>query len=131
MLFRSPLLEGAAAPSGSGVSGSGASAGSASGGAPGTASGAGNGSAANGAKAGGASGGGIVSRLMPRPPMGGGRRAGGASGGGARQVWVLRDGAPVAVAITPGLSDGRFTEVRSDDLKAGDPVIVEQSVATP
>lgn len=126
-----PLLEGAAAPSGSGASGSGASAGSASGGAPGTASGAGNGSAANGAKAGGASGGGIVSRLMPRPPIGGGRRAGGASGGGARQVWVLRDGAPVAVAITPGLSDGRFTEVRGGDLKAGDPVIVEQSVATP
>ena len=44
---------------------------------------------------------------------------------------MLRDGAPVAVVITPGLSDGRFTEVRGGDLKAGDPVIVEQSVATP
>jgi len=45
-------------------------------------------------------------------------------------VWVLRDGAPVAVAIKPGVSDGRMTEVTSDELQPGMPVITDQRVAT-
>ncbi len=40
---------------------------------------------------------------------------------------MLRDGVPVEVAITPGVSDGRFTEITAGELsRQGDPVIVEQ-----
>jgi HlyD family secretion protein len=77
---------------------------------------------------------GIVGSLMPRPPggMGGRRSAAGGSGGaaqmapGPRQVYVLRDGQPVAVAVTAGISDGRVTEVSSDQLQPGMAVITDQ-----
>ena len=72
------------------------------------------------------SGGGIVGSLMPRMPRGGQRAktAGGSSP--SKQVWVLRDGAPVAVAITTGITDGRMTEITGGDLKAGMQVITDQ-----
>lgn len=81
------------------------------------------------APAAGGSGGGIVSALMPRPPGGQAtKRAGQASGrsGGQRQIWVLRDGQPVALAVRAGLSNGRLTEVSGDGLAEGLAVIVEQ-----
>ena len=40
------------------------------------------------------------------------------------QVWVLENGTPKSVRVLVGLSDGQFTEVRSDALKEGDEVIV-------
>jgi HlyD family secretion protein len=49
-----------------------------------------------------------------------------ASTAGAKKIYVLRDGEPVAVAITVGISDGRMTEIVSGNLKAGTPVITEQ-----
>ena len=47
-------------------------------------------------------------------------------------VYVLRDGKPQPVAVRSGISDGASTEVISDVLKPGDPVIVgvESSGAT-
>lgn len=74
-------------------------------------------------------GGGIVSSLLPRMPRGPGRKT--ASGGGAlaKQVWVLRDGAAVAVAVTPGISDGRMTEITAGPLHAGILVITDQRAA--
>lgn len=39
-------------------------------------------------------------------------------------VWVLRDGVPQRVAVHTGATDGRYTEVTSDELKPGDPVLV-------
>ncbi|OGB29101.1 MAG: efflux transporter periplasmic adaptor subunit [Burkholderiales bacterium RIFCSPLOWO2_12_FULL_61_40] len=81
------------------------------------------------------SSGGIVSSLLPRMPRGNARRAGGgnggegAAGGTARQVWVLRDGAPVAVAVRTGISDGRMTEVTGGDLQVGMQVITDQRSA--
>jgi HlyD family secretion protein len=39
-------------------------------------------------------------------------------------VYVLRDGEPVRVPLMTGLTDGAYTEVKSDDLKAGDAVII-------
>ena len=72
--------------------------------------------------------GGIVSSLMPRMPRSGARKT--ASGGGpARQVWVLREGAAVAVAVTPGISDGRMTEITAGELQAGMLVITDQRAA--
>jgi HlyD family secretion protein len=42
-----------------------------------------------------------------------------------RQVWVLADGRPQPVPITPGITDGSFTEVVSDRLHEGDQVITD------
>lgn len=82
-----------------------------------------------------AAGGGIVSQLMPRGRMGGGARRGGQGGGdstaAARQLWILRDGQPVAVAVQPGISDGRRTEVNGAGLTEGTAVIVDQRTNTP
>lgn len=86
-----------------------------------------NASAANAAAA---KGGGIVSSLVPRFRPGATKTATAATGSAAaRRVWVLRDGAPAAVAIKPGVSDGRMTEVASDELQPGTPVVTDQRVA--
>lgn len=75
---------------------------------------------------------GVLSSLTPRLPGGGGRRpaAAGASTASARQVWVLKDGSAVAVAVTPGISDGRMTEITGGDLQAGMAVITDQKTST-
>jgi len=75
------------------------------------------------------SGGGIVGSLMPRMPRGGqrGKSAGGNSP--SKQIWVLRDGTPVAVAITTGITDGRMTEITGGELQAGMQVITDQRTA--
>jgi HlyD family secretion protein len=72
-------------------------------------------------------GGDIMSSMMPRMP----RATKKASGGVAKQVWVLRDGAPVAVNVTPGISDGRMTEITAGDLTEGMQVITDQRSANP
>ncbi|MFZ3159668.1 MAG: efflux RND transporter periplasmic adaptor subunit [Rhodoferax sp.] len=68
--------------------------------------------------------GGIMSSVLPRMPRTGARKT--ATGGTAKQVWVLRDGAPVAVSVTPGISDGRMTEITGGDLTEGMAVITDQ-----
>jgi HlyD family secretion protein len=40
-------------------------------------------------------------------------------------VWVLENGKPKRMSMTPGISDGNYTEVLSGDLKEGQQVIVE------
>jgi HlyD family secretion protein len=72
----------------------------------------------------------VMASLTPRMP-GGPRRsaAAGASTASAKQVWVLRDGAAVEVAVTPGISDGHMTEITGGDLQAGMLVITDQKVA--
>ncbi|MBL8347709.1 MAG: efflux RND transporter periplasmic adaptor subunit [Rubrivivax sp.] len=74
-------------------------------------------------------GAGIVSQLMPRPPGGGQPKRAGTDTSRARQVWVLKDGQPQAVPVTPGVSDGRMTEVNSEALQPGMAVIVDQASA--
>ncbi len=78
-----------------------------------------------------AASGGIVSSLTPRMPRSGTRSpaAAGASTATARQVWVLRNGAAVPVAVMPGISDGRMTEIVSGELEVGMEVIVDQKAA--
>ncbi len=75
---------------------------------------------------------GIVASLMPRGPGRAPRKsaASGANTAQARQVWVLRDGAAVAVGVTPGISDGRMTEVTAGDLAVGMQVITDQRTGT-
>ena len=60
-------------------------------------------------------------------PAGGARRARNAET--QARVYVLRDGAPVAVPVTAGLDDDSFTEIVSGDLKAGDLVITSEQRA--
>ena len=82
-----------------------------------------------------AAGSSIVSSLIPRRrPTNRTRKsaAAGASTAAARQVWVLPEGgegAAVAVAVTPGISDGRMTEIIAGDLEVGMQVITDQKTA--
>ena len=70
------------------------------------------------------------------PPSGSTRTrksaAAGASTALAKQVWVLPAGGksePVAVAVTPGISDGHLTEIIAGELKVGMLVITDQKTA--
>jgi HlyD family secretion protein len=72
---------------------------------------------------------GIVSQLMPRPPAGGQPKRASTDTSRARQVWVLKDGVPQPVPVTPGASDGRLTEVSGEALRPGMEVIVDQASA--
>jgi len=69
---------------------------------------------------------GIVSKLMPRMPARAARHAG-TQVAASREVWVLQDGKPVSVSVSPGASDGRMTEVQGDKLQPGMQVITEQT----
>ena len=51
----------------------------------------------------------------------------GTAGAPGRSVWVLRQGVPVEVPVTPGLTDGQHTEVKAEGLAEGDLVIVDQT----
>lgn len=66
--------------------------------------------------------GGLVSAMLPRPPSAPKQKKNGKSG---KQVWVLRDGKPVAFPIKTGLTDGKRTEVLAGELQAGMAVITE------
>jgi HlyD family secretion protein len=68
----------------------------------------------------------IVSKLMPRMPANPQRKVR-TTTAAARQVWVLENGAPVAVAVVPGVSDGRQTEVLETTLRPGMAVITDQA----
>lgn len=78
---------------------------------------------------------GIASGIAFGPPKTESTRKGAAdksSTASAKQVWVLPEGgkgAPVAVAVTPGISDGHMTEITGGDLKAGMLVITAQKTA--
>ena len=75
---------------------------------------------------------GVLASLTPRMPGNRTRKsaAAGASTAMAKQVWVLpKDGKPVAMAVTPGISDGHMTEITGGDLLAGMQVITDQKTA--
>jgi HlyD family secretion protein len=82
---------------------------------------------------------GIASGMTLGPPKTERKRKGAAdsaSTASARQVWVLQKdsngdfGAPVMVAVMPGISDGHMTEITSGNLKVGMQVITAQKVAS-
>lgn len=76
---------------------------------------------------------GIAARLLPSMPRSNTRKsaASSASTAAAKQVWVVPQngkGIAMAVAVTPGISDGRMTEIIGGDLKVGMRVITDQKV---
>ncbi|WP_334135929.1 efflux RND transporter periplasmic adaptor subunit [Tepidimonas sp.] len=79
------------------------------------------------AAAGGGSG--LASLLLPKAPTAGRKTARLDTRSGPRQLWVLRDGQPVAVPVTVGISDGRMSEVSGEGVEEGLPVIIEQRSA--
>jgi HlyD family secretion protein len=71
---------------------------------------------------------GLFSRLLIRRPAETAEiQAGKAEPGSKQQVWVLRDGSPVAVPVTVGAADNRMTEILAGELAAGAPVIVDMA----
>lgn len=56
-----------------------------------------------------------------------GGKTGGRKGGGAQQVYLLKEGKPVAVAVKTGIANNNAIELLESALKEGDEVIVEQS----
>jgi HlyD family secretion protein len=71
----------------------------------------------------------ITSKLMTRPPAAAPKTAKLDRRGGARQIWVLDQGGPRAIAVNTGISDGRMTEVSGEGLSEGLLVITEQRAA--
>ena len=65
----------------------------------------------------------MLRKLFPHRPQRVSRPSAGSRG--ERQLWLLRDGAPVDVAVSTGASDGAMTELLAGDLSAGDAVIVD------
>ncbi len=55
----------------------------------------------------------------------------GADDDGHARIWLLRDGRPIAVAVTVGLDDDNFVEIVEGDLQPGDRVIVGEQRGTP
>ena len=74
--------------------------------------------------------GGLVSKLIPRMPRQAASRRAGATASAMRQIWVLRDGQAMPLQVSTGASDGRQTEVASDQLQPGLLVIVDQASAS-
>jgi HlyD family secretion protein len=66
---------------------------------------------------------GAFGMIFPRPPMS--QRRSNVERNGGPRVWVLRDGAPEAVAVKTGASDGRFTELKSGDIQPGERVVID------
>ncbi|OFX19395.1 MAG: efflux transporter periplasmic adaptor subunit [Anaeromyxobacter sp. RBG_16_69_14] len=71
----------------------------------------------------------FIERLMPRPPRQAGKEPAAAVAGS--QVHVLRAGAPVAVPVTTGSSDGQVTRITGGDLAPGMEAVVAATGATP
>ena len=71
---------------------------------------------------------GIVASLLPRGPARAPRKSAASSAdiSAARQVWILRDDTPVAISVTPGISNGKMTEIIAGDLQTGMQVITDQ-----
>jgi HlyD family secretion protein len=70
-------------------------------------------------------GGTVIGRLMPRPQRRSGMPSEAAPTGTVRRVWVVRDGAPVAIEIETGVTNGIMTAVVSGELEVGTPVIID------
>ncbi len=76
------------------------------------------------------SGGSLISQIMPRPPRPRSTpREEVSTEKKQQQVWALRDGQPVAVSVTVGVTDGVMTEVIRGEVEPGMALIVDTLTA--
>jgi HlyD family secretion protein len=68
-------------------------------------------------------GGGVFGMLFRRPSSS--RRKADTNGSKGQKVWVLQNGQPSMIPIKTGASDGKFTELMSAELQAGQEVIID------
>lgn len=74
-------------------------------------------------------GGGFLARFFAPPrPRGNRNRAENASNAG-RAVWVERNGVPQRIAVETGPTDGRFTVLKSGEVREGDELITDAEAA--
>ncbi len=59
----------------------------------------------------------------------GGKRKSGQEDAATGKVYVIKDGKPSPIRVSVGISDGRFTEITSADLKVNDKVVVGDNQA--
>lgn len=69
--------------------------------------------------------GGLLSAMMPRPPMQAQKKLAKEKKEGSQRVWVLQNGEAVPVDITVGYTNGSQTQVTGGDLRAGMQVITD------
>ena len=68
--------------------------------------------------------------LVQSLSLGGGRRWRGAppakagSSDSTPKVWIIKNGEPSEIKVTPGITDGRVTEITGEGLAAGTPLII-------
>ncbi|MFO7556670.1 MAG: efflux RND transporter periplasmic adaptor subunit [Desulfobacterales bacterium] len=71
-------------------------------------------------------GGSLINKLLPRRPRSQSKQRKDSTGDNKlQQVWTLRDGKLLAIAVRVGATDGRMTEVTSGDIKPGMPLVVD------
>ncbi|MGD0023773.1 MAG: efflux RND transporter periplasmic adaptor subunit, partial [Xanthobacteraceae bacterium] len=73
---------------------------------------------------------GYVAPPAPPAPPGAAPATPSATQSNQGQVWVLRDGKPVAVAVVLGLDDDTYTEIVSGNVQPGDLVITGEQSTT-
>jgi HlyD family secretion protein len=70
--------------------------------------------------------GGLVSAILPHPP---GRESkpkeNTVSSGSQHDIWILKDGQPVPVSVTTGVTDGVNTEIVNGDVEPGMSLVVD------
>ena len=74
----------------------------------------------------------FLEKMIPRPPRRNNNGAGMVAGAPSRaqsEIWVMSDGMPKPIQVHVGLSDGKVSEVSSDQLKAGLEVVLYQIAA--
>lgn len=70
--------------------------------------------------------GGILTKLFPRPSSSSNRQREDATAGKKQQkVWTLRDGQPVLIPVSIGMSDGTRTQITDGGLRPDTPLIVD------
>jgi HlyD family secretion protein len=74
--------------------------------------------------------GGLVNSLLPRPPDRDSKKVAGAVSSTEKEqtLWVLKEGKPMALVVTVGATNGRLTEVSSQNLEPGTKVITETAI---
>lgn len=72
----------------------------------------------------------ILSRLLPRRPHNRSNNKKEPEQPSSASVWVLKDGQPAAVPVTPGASDGIQTEIVAGNLQPGQELLVDTMQVT-